>query len=105
AITSDGCTILQAAQALLQCSPQLKVDIGVVRITPEKFYQLIEILNVSLTKQNTKFRQSIGPYERLTVLLRKAGRCLSGRNIIKNWLQLRTCILRGVLRICESRRR
>ncbi|KAK0084045.1 hypothetical protein PV326_006437, partial [Microctonus aethiopoides] len=69
ATTSDVYTILQAAQALLQSSPQLKVDVGVVRMSPEKFNQLIEILNVSLTKQNTKFRQSIGPYERLTVFL------------------------------------
>lgn len=40
------------------------------RMTPIKFNQLIEILEMPLTKQNTKFRQSIGPYERLTVFLR-----------------------------------
>ncbi|KAK0073532.1 hypothetical protein PV326_013309, partial [Microctonus aethiopoides] len=39
------------------------------RMTPEKFNQLRGISNFPLPEENTKFRQSIGAYERLTVFL------------------------------------
>lgn len=40
------------------------------RMTPEKFNQLVDIVRVHISKQDSKFRMSIGPYERLTVLIR-----------------------------------
>ena len=40
------------------------------RMSSEKFNELFDLLRIPLTKQNTKFRQSISPQERLTVFLR-----------------------------------
>ncbi|CAH1968683.1 unnamed protein product [Acanthoscelides obtectus] len=38
-------------------------------MSSEKFNQLFDLLRIPLTKQNTKFRQSISPHERLTIFL------------------------------------
>lgn len=40
------------------------------RMTPDKFNELLELVRIPLSKQNTKFRQSISAHERLTVFLR-----------------------------------
>lgn len=40
------------------------------RMSPGKFNILLEIVAVNLQKQNSRFRQCIGPRERLTVFLR-----------------------------------
>jgi hypothetical protein len=39
-------------------------------MTHEKFMQLFDVLEEDITEQNTTFRESIGPTERLAVCLR-----------------------------------
>lgn len=43
---------------------------GYFRMTPDRYFQLLEIIKEDLHKKTTTFREPIGPEERLVVCLR-----------------------------------